>query len=139
MRKNKKDEINEKKEFILLDIRGTKLSIADEIAFSVPKGRGGSRLSVGFISMIKKCDKTVVVNIKSKTLRPTRRAFYYSSSNQRTDCLLKLERGFVFDLDKPEFAKLFAEKIKFLSENPDIVESSSEDEDFGLSEIGLKE
>jgi hypothetical protein len=129
--------INDVKNFELLDIRGEKLSIGDEIAFSVTKGRGGARLVCGFISMIKKCEKTVRVTIKSRRYREDIKSFYYKSG-ECVDSIIKLERGFVFNLGNPEFAKLFAKKIEWINKNPDLVEKASESDDLGFSEFELK-
>lgn len=139
-KKQLKDIENAKRQFILIDIKGETLSIGDEIAFPRASRTGASWLNIGYICAIKKCDKTVSISVKASS------RYYgnnysikflenYSLSGTRNPKFLKLDRGLIFDLDKPEFARLFAEKVQFLQDNPHLIPDDVDDDAFGFSEF----
>lgn len=114
MARTKKVKPEDPREFVLLDLRGNEVNNGDEVVIAQGSSYS-SWLAVGYIREIKLCNKTVRIyySVSHNTgVYATYVGLEYSQSGKPTNNFLKLD-NVQFDVDKPNFARLFVAKKEF--------------------------
>lgn len=115
------------REFIFCDLLGNELKEGDS-AIMARVFRSSAVLRLIIIGRVEKFDKIVkqhyqVIGKRDNTDRETYFNLGYSQSGTRFEQVMGL-KGVEFEIDKPEFARLFVKQADFRAANPEQEESS---------------
>jgi len=110
------------REFVFCDMLGNELVEGDS-AIMARGFRSGATLRLIMIGRVEKFDKIVkqhyqVIGKRDNADRDTYFNLNYSQSGTRFEQVMGL-KGVEFEIDKPEFARLFVKQADFRAENPE--------------------